>query len=67
MQVVLDQKRVATILGISTRTLERYRVAGIGPRYAKLGGGKLVRYQQSDVEAWIQQSLSHSTSEKHSS
>jgi len=63
MQVILDQKRVATILGISTRTLERYRLTGMGPPYAKLGG-KLIRYRQSDVEAWIQQNLSHSTSEK---
>ena len=63
MQEILNQKRVAVILGISTRTLERYRVAGTGPRYAKLGG-KLVRYQQSDVEAWIQRNLAYSTSEK---
>jgi len=63
MQVILDQKRVATILGISTRTLERYRLTGMGPPYTKIGG-KLIRYRQSDLETWIQQNLSHSTSEK---
>jgi len=62
MQVILDQKRVATILGISTRTLERYRLTGLGPPYIKFGG-KLVRYRQSDLEAWIQQNLTRSTSE----
>jgi predicted DNA-binding transcriptional regulator AlpA len=62
MQVILDPKRVATILGISTRTLERYRSAGKGPPYTKIGG-KLIRYRQSDVETWIQQNLSYSTSE----
>jgi predicted DNA-binding transcriptional regulator AlpA len=63
MQLILDQKRVATILGISTRTLERYRLTGMGPPYAKIGG-KLIRYRQSDLEAWVQQNLSHSTSDK---
>jgi predicted DNA-binding transcriptional regulator AlpA len=35
----------------------------MGPPYAKLNG-KLIRYRQSDVEAWVQQHLIQSTSEK---
>ncbi len=62
MQTILDQKRVASLLGISTRTLERYRVSGTGPRYVKLG--KLVRYLKTDIDAWIQQNLSAATSER---
>jgi predicted DNA-binding transcriptional regulator AlpA len=65
MQTILDQKRVASLLGISTRTLERYRVSGTGPRYVKLG--KLVRYLKTDIDAWIQQNLSGSTSERSAS
>ena len=65
MHIVFDQKRLASRLGISTRTLERYRVAGTGPRYVKIG--KLVRYLETDVDAWIEQNLAQSTSERSSS
>lgn len=65
MQTILDQKRVASLLGISTRTLERYRVSGTGPRYVKLG--KLVRYLKTDIDAWIEQNISGSTAQRSTS
>jgi predicted DNA-binding transcriptional regulator AlpA len=65
MQTILDQKRVASLLGISTRTLERYRVSGTGPRYVKLG--KLVRYLKTDIDAWIEQNHSGSIAERSTS
>ena len=47
--------------GISPKTLERWRVLGIGPCFLKLGG-KVV-YRLEDVEAYERQSLRQSTSE----
>lgn len=48
---LLSQKQVAVLLGVSTRTLERYRAAGEGPPYFKLG--KFVRYDQTGVADWV--------------
>lgn len=42
-------------------TLERFRISGDGPRYAKLGGA--VRYRQADLDAWLESRLIGSTSE----
>jgi predicted DNA-binding transcriptional regulator AlpA len=61
MERILNQKEVAKLLGVSTRTLERHRVAGTGPRYTLLG--KLVRYQQSDLVDFVKRNLRQSTSE----
>jgi predicted DNA-binding transcriptional regulator AlpA len=61
MDSLLNQKQAAHVLGVSARTLERHRVAGTGPRWARLG--KLVRYRQSDLDAWVERSLRTSTSE----
>jgi hypothetical protein len=47
--------------GISPKTLERWRVLGIGPCFLKLGG-KVV-YRLEDVEAYERHSLRQSTSE----
>jgi excisionase family DNA binding protein len=58
---LLTQKEVAHQLGISERTLERHRVTGTGPRWARLG--RLVRYRVSDLEQWVEASLRTSTSD----
>ena len=46
----LNQKELARRWGLSHRTLERWRYAGEGPAYLKLGGRVL--YRLSDVEAF---------------
>ena len=51
---LMNQDEVAAILSISTRTLEFYRSKGCGgPVYTKVG--KLARYRESDVQAYISQ------------
>jgi Helix-turn-helix domain len=45
-----DQKQLAERWNISAKTLERWRWAGDGPRFIKIGG--LVRYRLEDVEAF---------------
>jgi len=43
---------VATMLGVSPKTMERWRAEGRGPRFAKLSG-KVVRYRAVDVDAFV--------------
>jgi predicted DNA-binding transcriptional regulator AlpA len=60
MQPLLDSRSAARLVGVSVRTLERYRLAGTGPRFSKLG--RLVRYRSSDLETWVQLNICDSTS-----
>jgi predicted DNA-binding transcriptional regulator AlpA len=62
MDRVLNQKEAATLLGVSARTLERLRLTGTGPRFAKVGG-RLIRYRPSDLADYIECNLHISTSE----
>jgi len=52
IEKMMDQKEVASILGISVKTLECWRWQKKGPRYLKLG--RLARYRMSDVMAFVQ-------------
>lgn len=53
----------AHLLGISPRTLEKYRCHGSGPTFRKLGGS--VVYSIEDLEAWADQAACRSTSDPH--
>jgi excisionase family DNA binding protein len=59
--LMLTQIEAAQLLRVSVRTLERYRVAGGGPVFCKCG--RLVRYRQSDLDAWINGRVRRSTSD----
>jgi hypothetical protein len=60
MDFLLTQKDAARILGLSVRTLERHRLAGTGPHYARLG--HLIRYRECDLAEWVRGSMCTSTS-----
>ena len=47
----MTQAEAAELLRLSPRTLERLRVIGTGPRFAK--AGRRVLYRRGDVEAWV--------------
>ena len=49
--VLLTTAQAAAVLGLSPRTLERYRIVGGGPRFRKIG--RWVRYLQSDLDEWL--------------
>ncbi len=51
----------ARLLGISARTLEKYRCHGTGPTFRKLGGR--VVYAVDDLEAWADNAACSSTSD----
>jgi len=60
------QRRVRTpeaaaILGLSKSTLEKFRLKGDGPIYAKLG--KICVYAPRDLETWAVARSRNSTSE----
>ena len=46
----LSTREAADYLGLSSRTLDRYRVSGEGPVFHRFGGR--VRYTHSDLDAW---------------
>ena len=58
----LDTREAAAWLGLSPKTLERYRVSGEGPDFHKLGAR--VRYLLEDLEAWASARRWTSTSEE---
>lgn len=48
----LSTRQAAELLGLSPRTLERYRGSGEGPPFMRMGRG--VRYSRADLDAWME-------------
>jgi predicted DNA-binding transcriptional regulator AlpA len=59
---LLSETQTAEFLGLSTRTLQGWRLRGCGPAYIKVGG-RAVRYRRSDLELWIEERRRESTSD----
>ena len=57
----LNTREAAAHLGLSTRTLDRYRVSGDGPVFLKFGGR--VRYLREDLDGWARSRRRRSTSD----
>jgi hypothetical protein len=62
MAELVNQREAAEQLGLSVRTLERLRLTGGGPQYAKLCARVL--YRQIDLDTWVAERLRGSTSEE---
>ena len=60
--LLLNERDVAALLGITTRALQAWRVRGYGPRFARISP-RAIRYRRKDVEAWVAQQMKSSTSE----
>ena len=58
----LDTREAAAWLGLSPKTLERYRVSGEGPDFQRFGAR--VRYLLEDLEAWASARRWTSTTEE---
>jgi predicted DNA-binding transcriptional regulator AlpA len=58
---LLPVAEAAKYVSLSASTLNRLRVSGGGPRYAKLAGKVL--YDVADLDQWIEDSKRGSTSE----
>lgn len=57
----ITTKEFAEMLGVTENTIVIWRTKGFGPKYYKLG--RSVRYKKADVEAWIDENISQSTSQ----
>ncbi len=57
----VDTRRAAELIGMSRRTLEKWRGEGAGPPFLKLG--RRVLYSVADLEDWIRSRRRRSTSE----
>jgi excisionase family DNA binding protein len=53
MRELLTSKEVATLLGVSTATLSRWRANGDGPPALSVGG--IYRYRPALIEKWIEE------------
>jgi predicted site-specific integrase-resolvase len=54
MTILLDEKEAADSLGLKPPTMRRWRWAGKGPAYCRIGGA--IRYRSQDLEAFIAKS-----------
>ncbi|MBK7745714.1 MAG: hypothetical protein IPI39_00510 [Candidatus Obscuribacter sp.] len=61
----VGEKEAAAFLGVSTPYLQKARVTGAGPKYAKLHTGRTgaVRYLLGDLQVWMESKCRANTSE----
>jgi Helix-turn-helix domain len=59
---LLTQHDAALALKVSVRTLERWRVQGVGPRFVRLNHS--IRYRPQDLDAHVAARVIGSTSEE---
>lgn len=59
---LLTPEQAAALLNLKVKTLARWRWAGCGPRFIKIGGA--VRYAENDLQAFIKAGVRLSTSDK---
>lgn len=63
-QPLMNEHQAAALLGVAVKTLRNWRCRGDGPKFVKLGGGRLVRYRESDLTVFIERDVRASTSDR---
>jgi len=63
MSPLLRQRQAASLIALSTRTLERLRCIGGGPKFVRLSRGRIA-YREEDLASWVEARIVSSTSEK---
>lgn len=58
---LVTERDASECLGVSVRTLQKWRLQGNGPRFVKLGHA--VRYDGRDLEEYIESARRRSTSD----
>ncbi len=58
----LNEVATARYMGVSTRTLQRWRISGDGPAFYKFGERRTL-YRREDLDQWALSRRVHSTSE----
>jgi hypothetical protein len=54
----ISSETLAARLELTVACLEKWRLAGIGPQWVRLGGA--IRYAVGDVERWLRDQLTES-------
>jgi len=57
-----NEAQAARLLGLSRKTLQKFRLTGEGPRYVRVSA-RCVRYRIADIHTWQESKLVSSTSE----
>ena len=60
--VQYSEKQAARLLGLSYKTLQKYRITGGGPKYVFVSA-RCIRYRLIDLLAWQESRLRTSTSD----
>lgn len=62
--IYLDTEAAACYLGLSPKTLNRWRIEGRGPNFRRFGGPIRgpVRYHKNDLDKWAEAQRRSSTS-----
>jgi hypothetical protein len=58
----LRTKEAARFIGVSSRTLEKHRIYGTGPKYSKIGGR--IIYAVTDLRDWAERGARRATSDR---
>lgn len=61
LRELINTKQAARRCGLSPRTMEKRRCAGLAPAWVRLG--RAVRYDVAELDAWIAESRRTSTSD----
>ena len=61
MSALLRETEVSSRLGLSVRTLQKWRREGRGPRFVKLGNA--VRYDPTELDEFVRGGFRESTSQ----
>ena len=62
---LITKRDTAKILHVRTKTLENWRVRGLGPPFVRLGGPRgRVFYRESDLQNYIESAVRNSTSDQ---
>jgi hypothetical protein len=59
--VLMNEDQAAQVLTVGTKTLQSWRVRGVGPRWVRIG--RLVRYTEGELMKYIEEQTRQSTSE----
>jgi excisionase family DNA binding protein len=59
---LINEIEASDYLGLSERTLQKWRVVGGGPRFVKISG-RMIRYRRRDLNAWSEARLRANTSQ----
>ena len=59
---LIGEKIAAAFLGLTDRTLQKYRQSGAGPRYVHISS-RCLRYRRADLRTWAEARMRTSTSD----